>query len=64
MLSCLSCRILLQVANEIFEKKAIDIQIQFRGYHDLDFNKWNLPKMLSQSLPNPLSLEIRKIGKR
>ena len=60
MLSCLKCRILIQVANEIFNKRDINLQIQFRGYHDLDFNKWNFPNRLSLNSKDPLSFEIRK----
>jgi hypothetical protein len=43
-LCCLNCRVMLEVANEVFKENGIQITLETRGKHDLDF-AWIPPKL-------------------
>ncbi len=44
-LCCLNCRAMLEVANDVFKDNQINITLQTRGRHDLDFGaNWLPPK--------------------
>jgi hypothetical protein len=46
-LCCLNCRVMLEVANEVFKENNIQITLETRGKHDLDF-AWIPPKLFEE----------------